>query len=222
MPETQPVALALLDLGIPLTGGLVELRLRKDGALAVRRASWKVAGGEIRTEKVTLAPRAERTAVTLEARDLDLAELLALVELEGLSGTGRLRGTLPLVVTDESVLTEGGELEATGGGTLEYRPNERTRALAESRPYDLGLAISAFEDFRYEALDARLDGDLRGETRIALHVRGVNPAFQDGRPVELNLNLEARPADLVRAGLASYRVPEVVEERLRAFSEEKR
>jgi hypothetical protein len=52
-------------------------------------------------------------------------------------------------------------------------------------------------------------------------VRGANPEFQDGRPVELNLNLEARLADLVRDATAAYRVPDVVEERLRAFSEGK-
>ena len=55
--------------------------------------------------------------------------------------------------------------------------------------------------------------------KIGLHVRGENPGFQDGRPVELNLNLDARLADLVRAGAASYRVPTVVEERLKAFTE---
>jgi hypothetical protein len=93
------------------------------------------------------------------------------------------------------------------------------RSLAASRPYDLGLAVEAFADFRYEALEARVDGDLDGALTVGLHVRGVNPGFQDARPVELNLDLEAHLADLVRAGRASYRVPEVVEERLRAFSE---
>jgi len=92
------------------------------------------------------------------------------------------------------------------------------RALAASRPNDLGLAFEALSDFRYEALEARLSGDLQGDMKIRLHVRGANPSFQEGRPVEFNLDLEARPADLVRSGLASYRVPEVIEERLRAFS----
>lgn len=92
--------------------------------------------------------------------------------------------------------------------------------MAASRPGDLGLAVAAFSDFRFDELEARLDGDLTGELAVALHVRGVNPGFQDGRPVELNLNLEARLADLVRAGQASYRVPEAVQEHLRAYSED--
>ena len=98
-------------------------------------------------------------------------------------------------------------------------PSESARALAKSRPNDLGIAVAAFSNFHYETLEARVDGDLRGELRIALHVRGASPDFQDGQPIELNLNLESRLADLVREGVAVYRVPDVVEERLRAFSE---
>ncbi len=91
--------------------------------------------------------------------------------------------------------------------------------MATARPMDLGLAVDAFADFRFEVLEARLDGDIDGAMKIGLHVKGVNPDFQDGRPVELNLNLDAHLADLVRAGVSAYRVPKVIEERLRAFSE---
>jgi hypothetical protein len=63
---------------------------------------------------------------------------------------------------------------------------------------------------------------VRGELRIALHVRGANPSFHSGQPIELNLNLDARLLDLVRAGVAVYRVPAAVEERLREFSSEEK
>jgi hypothetical protein len=94
------------------------------------------------------------------------------------------------------------------------------RALAASRPADLGLAVAAFSNFQYETIEVQLDGEVAGEMQVALHVRGVNPDFQDGRPVELNLNLEAHLVDLVRAGAASYRVPKEIEDRLRAFAAE--
>ena len=92
------------------------------------------------------------------------------------------------------------------------------RALGAARPSDLGIALDAFSDFHYEILEAHLDGELQGEMKIGLHVRGANPSFQDGRQVELNLNLEARLADLVRDAAGAYRVPDVIEQRLRAFS----
>jgi hypothetical protein len=219
-PEGQLLSIALLDPGVPLTDGLVEFELRPDGALALRSARWGWAGGELFAEDLLLDLAAERAEARLQARALDLAALLALVGLEGLEGSGRIDGELPLVRTGEGLRVDGGVLRAgPEGGTLRYRPGASVRALAASRPDDLGLALAAFSNFRYEALEARFDGDLAGEVRIALHVRGANPELEGGRPIELNLALEARLADLVRAGLEAYRVPDAVEERLRAFSE---
>ena len=62
-----------------------------------------------------------------------------------------------------------------------------------------------------------MDGDTRGEVEVAVHLGGSNPNYQGGRRVEFNLNVEARLADLLRAGLAAYRVPEVIEKRLEEF-----
>jgi hypothetical protein len=149
-------------------------------------------------------------------RDVDLAMLLARASVPGLEGSGRIEGDLPLARRGAALEVNGGVVRAApGGGALRYHPSAATQALADSRPNDLGLALSALSDFRYEKLEAALDGDLAGDMKIAVQLRGANPEFQDGRPVELNLNLEARLADLVRSGLASYRVPEAIEERLR-------
>jgi hypothetical protein len=217
--EGQLLSVAVLDPGVPLRDGLLEFQLLPGGVLEIRRAGWKWAGGELRADDLRLALAAEETEARLVARGLDLAALLDLVALEGLAGSGRLEGELPLVRSEGRIRVEGGVLRGTAeGGTLRYRPSEAARALAASRPDDLGVALAAFSDFRYERLEARLDGDLDGELRVALHVRGANPGFEGGRPIELNLGLEARLADLVRAGMETYRVPEAVEERLRAFS----
>lgn len=219
-PKRQVVSIGLLDVGVPLAEGLVEGALRRDGRLALRSARFRFAGGTLAAGETLLDPATGLGAVTLRADDLDLARLLEQVALEGLAGTGRLDGELPLAREGGALVVRGGVLRARPeGGTIRYAPAESVRGLAASRPYDLGMAVEAFSDFRYETLEARLDGDLDAALTVALHVRGANPGFQDGRPVELNLNLEARLADLVRAGRASYRVPAVVEERLRAFSE---
>ncbi len=221
-PAAQLLSIALLDIGVPLVDGLVEWQLRRDGTFAFARTRWGFAGGELTAGELVIDPdRALTGEVTLRATDLDLTALLAQTQLEGLSGTGRVAGELPLALRDGAVVVAGGLLRATeAGGTLRYAPAPSIAAMAASRPSDLDLAVAAFSDFRFDELDAKLDGDLDGDVTIGLHVRGANPGFQDGRPVELNLNLEARLADLVRAGQASYRVPEGVEERLRAYSED--
>jgi hypothetical protein len=214
----QLLGVALLDVGVPLTDGLVRFRLRPDGTLDVRSAVWRFAGGEMRADDVSVHPGGTVGGATLRARDVDLATLLARVALPGLAGSGHLEGTIPVTRSPNGLTVQGGTLRAVDGGTLRYTPSDRVRALAASRPTDLGIAVAAFSDFHYELLQADLDGALQGEMKIGLHVRGTNPGFQDGRPVVLNLNLEANVADLVRAGVTSYRVPEAIEERLRAFS----
>jgi hypothetical protein len=219
-PGRQLVSIGLLDVGVPLTDGLVEGSLRRDGTLALRRARFRFADGNLEASETSIDPRGVPGPVTVRAEGLDLARLLALVALEGLSGSGRVDGELPLVREGDALHVRGGILRARDpGGAIHYVPDARVRSLAAARSHDLGLAVQAFSDFRYEALEARLDGALDAEFVVALHARGANPAFQGGRPVELNLHLEARLADLVRAGRASYRVPAAVEERLRAVSE---
>ena len=215
----QLVSVAVIDPGVPLTDGLLEFEVREGGVLAVRKAEWHWAGGTLAAEDVLFDPGAARGRAVLAVRGVDLAALLAQLRIAGLEGSGRLEGEIPLARTGDAIAIGDGILRAAeGGGTLRYRPSESARALAASRPNDLGLAFDALSDFHYEALEARLTGELQGAMKVRLHLRGANPSFQDGRPVEFNLDLEARLADLVRSGLASYRVPEVIEERLRAFS----
>jgi hypothetical protein len=219
-PKGQLVSFAALDVGVPLTNGLVAFALRKDGKIAIERASLAFVDGELFVADVVADPRAKRQPVTLRAKGLDLAALLAQAALPGLEGTGRVEGELPVVRDGATISVVNGLLRASdAGGTIRYVPSDSVRAMAASRPMDLGLAVEAFSDFRFEVLEARLDGDLDAAMKIGLHVKGTNPDFQDGRPVELNLNLEARLADLVRVGVSAYRVPREIEERLRAFSE---
>src|SRR5690606_2319278 len=99
-PARQLVAIGLLDVGVPLRAGLVEAPLRGDGALAVRRGHLAFAGGALEARDALVDPRAGPGAVTLRAAGLDLAQLLAHVRLEGLSGTGQLDGELPLAPGD--------------------------------------------------------------------------------------------------------------------------
>ncbi len=216
----QLVSIAQLDVGVILSEGVTEFEVLPGGVVELRSSRWRFAGGELVCDALRIDAEAASTPVLVQARGLDLSALLALAAFEGLEGTGRIDGELPLVRRGDELLVAGGVLRATGdGGRLRYQPSAAMRVRAEARPGDLGLAVAAFSDFRYELLEARVDGDLRGALRVALHVRGANPEFKSGQPIELNLNLEARLADLVRGGVAAYRVPELVEERLRAFTE---
>ena len=76
------------------------------------------------------------------------------------------------------------------------------------------FVLSAFEDLRWESLELAMNGDTHGIVEIKLHVRGRNPDYQSGRPIEFNLNVESRLADLLRQEAASYRIPAEIERRM--------
>jgi hypothetical protein len=154
--------------------------------------------------------------VTLTAEGLDLAQLFALTKLDGLSGEGRIRGTLPVRISGSEAVIEGGELRADGLGWLRYRPAEAPAAL-QAGGENVGLLLQALENFRYEALRITLDGRTDAEMDIGLHVQGANPDLYDGYPIEFNLDLEGELANILRSGLASYQIPERIREQMQGF-----
>jgi hypothetical protein len=206
----------LLDLGLELLDGLIEFQLRPDGLLDLRSAEWRWGGGAVRGAGV-IDPMAESQQLVLEVDEVELAEVVALIDLEGLEGNGTLSGEIPIFREAETVEIRGGELRgAPEGGRIRYRSAAASEALA-SQGYGMEQLLGALEDFYYDSLLLTVDGDTRGEAEVAVRLGGFNPNYQGGRRVEFNLNVEAHLADLLREGLAAYRVPEIIEKRLEEF-----
>src|SRR5690606_2687301 len=123
----------------------VRLAFRLDGAaksLDVERFDADFAAGRLIVAGSRLKLGAPRNALGLQVDDVDLSALLALIGLEGLSGDGRVSGLLPLVLTPDDLLVEGGEIAATGRGAIRFRSPEAKQALAAGGEY-VGLALEA-------------------------------------------------------------------------------
>ena len=215
-PPGQQLAIGLLDLGLPLTRGLIAFQLRPDQSLAVERLRWSFAGGTVSAAPFRVGSATSDMIVTLTAEGLDLAQLFALTKLDGLSGEGTIGGTLPVRISGSEAVIEGGELRADGPGWLRYRPAEAPAAL-QAGGENVGLLLQALENFRYEALRITLDGRTDAEMDIGLHVQGANPDLYDGYPIEFNLDLEGELANILRSGLASYQIPERIREQMQGF-----
>ena len=209
-PPGQMIAMAGIDAAVPLEAGEVSFRLEPGAVVGLERAQWRLAKGTLRTAG-RLPFAADERALTLEADGLDLATLLGQLAFEGLSGTGTLSGALPLRQRGHTLAIERGHLEATSRGTLRYqRPN--APAATGNRQLDLLLAV--LSDFQYDELSLSLDGDTEKPMQMALHIRGRNPAYERGRPVVFNVNVEAPLAGLVRTARSTYRVPEAIQKQL--------
>ena len=215
-PPGQQLAIGLLDLGLPLTQGLIGFRLDPDQSLAVEQLRWSFAGGTVRAQPFRVGSEASDIRVTLTADGLDLGQLFALTRLDGLSGEGKVHGSLPVRIKGGVAVIEAGELETDRPGWLRYRPAEPPSAL-QAGGANVSLLLQALENFHYEALRITLDGRTDAAIDIGLHVRGANPGLYDGYPIEFNLNLEGELANILRSGLATYQIPERIQEQMRGF-----
>jgi hypothetical protein len=216
-PPGQLVAVGLLDAGIPLTDGVIAFRLAPEGLLDIERAEWRWGGGTIRTGGVTVGPQATQFDLELEVVDIGLAEIIELADIDGLAATGRLSGLIPVAVSGDGVVIRDGLLEAApGGGVLSYTPSAMPGALRQAGESAM-LMLAALENFHYESLRITLDRQVDGATEIGLHLRGANPAFFEGHPVEFNLTVSGELDTMLRRGLEGYRVPDAILKRLEGF-----
>ncbi|MGH6719738.1 MAG: intermembrane phospholipid transport protein YdbH family protein [Alphaproteobacteria bacterium] len=216
LPPGQTLAIGLLDVGVPLVNGMIDFSLSRAGVLAVARAEWHWANGVIYAEPFTADLAETSWRATLGARDLDLAAVLDIADVAGLAGTGTLAGRLPLRLGFATVAIDDGRLETTGPGTLSYAPPPGTDALGTGQA-GTALLLDALRNFHYDSLAMTIDGTAGGETTVGLKLVGRNPDLYGGYPVALNVNLSGALDTLLRRGLAGYRIPDAVRDRLATF-----
>jgi len=217
-PPEQQIYMTRVDFGLELINGVVSFQIRPDGILDVASAEWSFAGGTARARgQVDLD--AETQEFVLELADIDMSELLALVDIDGLTGSGRLEGRIPLTRQGQVLEIRGGKLSAAkGGGWIRYRPNAGI-AGAASPEAELGVAFAVLENLHYDELGATLDGDAAGPVTIAFHISGTNPDYLAGHPVEFNPVFESRLVDLLQKVTAVYQIPASIEKKVQAMSQ---
>jgi hypothetical protein len=169
--------------------------------IRVGDAKATVAGTVLAIDDAVLRPLAETNRLTLRAHDVDLGQLLAALDVEGVSGEGHLTGQIPLVLSGDTIAVEGGKLETQGDGRLQIKSADAAAALAQGGA-DTDLLMQALSDFRYEKLTLMIDKPLTGESHLSLKTLGHNPAVLDGHPFQINITV-ATDLDKILAGVAS-------------------
>ena len=222
VPKGQLVSMARMDFGLELTNGLVRYGVQQDGVVELESAEWSFAGGTIRT-RGTVDLFAEERDILLTVEGVDLAQLLALVNLDGLSGDGRLDGRLPLTLDRRGLRVHDGLIEASEeGGWIRYRPEGGASALGDVGEMALDDLLLALADFHYDHLSLAIDGSEQDAIVVKISLSGANPRHRDGQPYNLNLSVDGRLGDLIRQGTAAYEMPERIEQRLNEIAEGRR
>ena len=201
-PKGQRVTVSTIDLGPKLSDATVDFALLRDRTLAIERATIGLAGGQIRLTDQKIDPFAETIRTKVEIWNVELAELIGLFDLGDVSATGRLTGTIPLVVSGETVAVQRGRLAAEGGGTLRIRSQQASQVLAAGGE-QVQLMLRALEDFRYRTLSVDIEKTTGGDALVSLRTLGHNPRVLDGRPFQINVNLQTN-LDRVLAAVAQW------------------
>ncbi len=204
----QSLSVGLVDAGFHLTDGNIAFAIRQSGAVQVEKAQWQFAEGIISLSSGLIEPGASEQELVLDVEGVDLASLIALLNLDGLSGSGTVTGRFPIVIRDGDPFVVGARLTADGGGQLSYK-GAGTAALGGGQS---ALLFEALEDFRYTSLTLSLDGNAQGRLTLKLSLEGANPELYGGYPFVINVNTEASFAELLRSATLSTRALDLIRE----------
>jgi hypothetical protein len=194
LPALRTVRPARVTIGnlfspVPLTNLRTNISVVSPKEAELSEVGFEVLGGEVRIPKASFPIDGGDLLmrVPIQIENVKLAELLKLYPQEGLRAEGSIDGELELHYDSAGPAIENGKLRAREpGGVIAY---ELAGASAEDTPSALALSTEVLRDFRYDFLESSVAMTPQGDLTLGLSLRGRNPAWQGGRPVNLNIDL---------------------------------
>jgi len=210
---TPPLELRLaeLDVGLPLQDLVLRLQLDAAGnSLLVESLSGTLLGGSITMQQQRFDFGATDNALSLQFSGLRLEQVLALTGYEDIAVDGGISGEVPLRFSANGIEVAGGRLSA-------QQPGGNIRYLGTLGQGDASLALvrQALSNYRFDTLESSIDYSPDGELLLSMQLQGFNPELENGRRVNLNLNL----SDNVPALLQSLQAGRAIEDMLQELYE---
>ncbi len=199
--KPQEIRVRMMDVGVPLTDGRLRFSLARDGSFSIEEAAFPFLDGKVSVLPTRFGADTKVPKLVLAVDRIDLALLLKLIDVDGLSGTGRVSGRVPVLLEASRQVLEAGHMEAEApGGILSYKSSNAAAATsAETK-----LLFQALDDFHYKGLSVDLEGPLNGELSLKVQLKGNNPKLYSGYPIELNVATGGPFVAMLRQGLYSY------------------
>jgi hypothetical protein len=132
----------------------------------------------------------------LHFSSLPLQKLLDLQGTKKLYATGTLLGDIPVRMEKESIAIKNGGMRAEESGQIIYATTPEERAAANP---GLRTTYEALSNFLYMQLTSSIDMAPDGESLLTVQLKGHNPEYQGGRPVEINLTIRQNLLDLLKS-----------------------
>ncbi|NTV06522.1 MAG: hypothetical protein HGA59_08460 [Chlorobiaceae bacterium] len=146
----------------------------------------------------------------LQVNNIPLQKLLDMQGTKKIYATGNLRGNIPVKMKNDVFEIRDGGMNAEQSGQIIYATTPEERAAANQ---GLRTTYEALSNFLYVHLVSSINMAPDGKSIITIQLKGTNPDFQNGRPIELNLNVEQNLLDLMRSLSISTNVEQVISEK---------
>jgi len=209
--ELMPSAIAIgrADVGVELSDISLVAAVREDSASVVDMR-LQLLGGEAVFSPMSVDLEKMNSAFDIDLRGVALADVLAL-EGEDITGTGVLQGRLPIRLNNGLFSMTAGQLSAEPpGGTIRLASALGT---ATGQP-GLDFALQALTNFSYSSLEMTADFAENGDLNIAVHLQGMNPEVENGRPILYNLTISENIPVLLESLRAQYTITDRLKSRV--------
>lgn len=201
--EFSGLSIENIDIGVPVTSVMADLLLSASGTgplplVKVNRLSLSLLDGQVKGNDLNIDLNADVHEMVLVVDGLDLAQIVALQELDGLSATGRLDGYIPVTLTNNGIKIEKGRIVAQQpGGYIRYRPAGGTAEMEKS-VVGSEFVFRIIENLDYDSLKVDVDYAEDGEMEMKLSIKGMSPKVDTKRPVHFNLNIQQNVLKLLQ------------------------
>lgn len=152
-------------------------------------------GGQFTVERFN--PLQNNQTWTIKGKGADLWKLTKTLDIQGLTGTGKMTATLPVTKRDGKLHIEQGIIENDGSGVLRYLYS-RTPDFFEGDELELETIRMTLENYHYETLKVILNGPVGGEVDVLIIGRGRNPELFGAREVSLHLKTKTYLAPFLK------------------------
>jgi hypothetical protein len=219
LSDTGQLKISFIDAGVPLENFTGSYRFEQSPTgkqrLQLYSSNLDLLGGRITTLPISIDPKEPDFDTAIAVTGIDLEQLMALEQQEGLTGSGTLNGQMPISFKQGQLTIKDGQINSTPeGGWIKFVPPPAFMAMTQTTPA-LGIAFDAMRNMKYRSLGIELDYLPEGTALLKTHFKGHNPDWNNSQPVDLTINIEENIPKLLQALQFTDKLTETLEKRYR-------
>jgi hypothetical protein len=212
-PRTAPaqrIAASIHAAGLPPMPLEVRFALPALDRLTIDTATLGFAGGSLGLANTTLT-LGKPVDAALTIHNVDLGAVFGLLDVDGLSGSGTIEGSIPVRVGTDGASLASGQLTGMVPGVLRYTGSGLPEPAADAPVNDpIRLMRAALADFHYTELKFTLERAVGGEGSLLINLKGANPQVLDNHPFAFNIRLDTNFDRIAAILLEGYAAAEAL------------